>query len=280
MTTIRSSRKRLLAIFRAVLPLAGLGIGVNAEDSPPSVQGSEADYVVLIHGLGRSALSMKRLEWVLRKQGYRVVNWSYPSTRLSVQAAAERLSEKIETQTRDPTARIHFVTHSLGGIVLRQYIKDYRPGNPGRVVMLAPPNQGSELADRLKANPVFKLATGPAGLELGTEDSASPRRLGPTDIDLGVIAGDRTPNPLFSAWIPGPDDGKVSVQSTRLDGMRDFLVVHYTHTWMMWRREVLRAVVHFLEVGRFEHRTVLDVRCSAPGTFRMSRADSFHSLHA
>jgi hypothetical protein len=117
--------------------------------------------------------------------------------------------------------------------------------------MLAPPNQGSELAEKLKRNWLFQICTGPGGQQLGTDDSSLPRQLGPADFELGIIAGDRSLNPLFSAWIPGADDGKVSVASTRLAGMRDFLVVHHSHTWMAWSGEVSEAVRQFLRSGYF-----------------------------
>jgi hypothetical protein len=130
-------------------------------------------------------------------------------------------------------------------------LAEVHPGNLGRVVMLAPPNRGSEVADRLKDNLFFKLCTGPAGQQLGTDESSVPRRLGPIDFELGVIAGDRSLNPLFSSWIPGPDDGKVSVAAARLDGMKDFLIVHHSHTWMPWSRNVVNATVRFLRAGCF-----------------------------
>ena len=182
---------------------------------------------------------MKRLEWTLRRENYRVINLAYPSTRISVQNAADHwLDNILKTQITDSTVKIHFVAHSLGGIVLRQYLTNRQIENLGRVVMLAPPNQGSELADRLRNNCLYQLATGPAGQQLGTGDSSLPKQLAPPDFDLGVIAGDRSLNPLFSKWIPGPDDGKVSVRSAQIPGMRDFLLVHRTHTWMAWSREV------------------------------------------
>src|SRR5436190_751136 len=99
--------------------------------------------------------------------------------------------------------------------------------------MLAPPNRGSELAERLRSNCLYRLATGPAGQQLGTRDSSLPRQLGPVDFGLGIIAGDRSLNPLFSSWIPGPDDGKVSVRSTTLPDA-ELLVVHHSHTWIAW----------------------------------------------
>src|SRR5882724_4080594 len=210
------------------------------------------DYVILLHGLGRTPLSMKRLEWTLRRENYRVINVAYPSTRISVQDAADHwLGDVLRQQTTDPAVKIHFVAHSLGGIVLRQYLTNHKIENLGRVVMLAPPNQGSELADRLRNNCLYQLTTGPAGQQLGTGDASVPKQLGPVDFELGVIAGDRSLNPLFSAWIPGPDDGKVSVRSTQIPGMQDFLVVHRTHTWMAWSRQLGGAVVQFLRDGCF-----------------------------
>ena len=224
-------------------------VGTAAAQTPRS---GHPDYVVLLHGLGRTSLSLKRLEWALGKEGYRVVNLSYPSTRISIQEAASQwLTEVLNQRTPDKTAKTHFVTHSLGGIVLRQYLSQIKIENLGRVVMLAPPNQGSELADKLKTNFLYKCFTGRSGQQLGTDADSLPKQLGPAGFELGVIAGDRSLNPLFSAWLPGPDDGKVSVRSARLEGMQDFLVTHHSHTWMMWRREVIQAVSRFLKTGRF-----------------------------
>jgi triacylglycerol lipase len=210
-----------------------------------------SDYVILLHGLGRTPLSMKRIEWTLRKQNYRVINVSYPSTRISIEDAADQwLGDVLKNQIIDSAAKIHFVAHSLGGIILRQYLTNHQIPNLGRVVMLAPPNHGSELADRLRNNCLYRLATGPAGQELGTSESSIPSQLGPIDFELGVIAGDRSLNPLFSSWIPGPDDGKVSVRSARIPGA-DFLLVHHSHTWMAWSPQVNCAIGQFLETGRF-----------------------------
>jgi pimeloyl-ACP methyl ester carboxylesterase len=212
---------------------------------------ANADYVILLHGLGRTPLSMKRIEWTLKKENYRVINLRYPSTRVSIQDAADHwLGDVLKNQISDPAARIHFVAHSLGGIVLRQYLTNHEIPNLGRVVMLAPPNHGSELADRLQNNCLYRLATGPAGQQLGTSESGIPMQLGPVDFELGVIAGDRSLNPLFSWWIPGPDDGKVSVRSAMIPGA-DFLLVHHSHTWMAWSARVNVAITQFLRAGSF-----------------------------
>jgi triacylglycerol lipase len=236
-----------------LLILIGVSLLMSRVPGEPNAASvGNGDYVVLLHGLGRTAASMKRVEWALEKRGYRVVNVSYPSTRLSVQQAADSwLADLLKERTPDRAAKVHFVTHSLGGIVLRQYLAEHRIENLGRVVMLAPPNQGSELADKFKGNFLFKCFTGSAGQQLGTNASSLPARLGPADFELGIIAGDVSLNAFLSASLPGDDDGKVSVQSTRLAGMKDFLVVRHSHTWMMWRKDVTSAIARFLQSGDF-----------------------------
>ena len=237
--------KKLIAIFGCLSSLLARGeSGVNGS--------SLGDYVILLHGLGRTRLSMSRIERVLQRENYRVINVSYDSTRISVEAAAGKtLSKILGEQVIDSSVRVHFVTHSLGGIVLRQYLSNHHIARLGRVVMLAPPNQGSELADKLKENRLYKFLTGASGQQLGTCENSVPRRLGGANFELGVVAGCRSLNPLFSRWIPGADDGKVSVRSTKLEGMKDFLVVPYSHTWMAWRKPVLESIVIFLRNGRF-----------------------------
>ena len=213
----------------------------------------ERDTVVVLHGMGRTKLSMAPLANELRHQGFEVINFSYPSTRRSIAESSELLRRQIAAVSTTQNGRIHFVTHSLGGIVVRAMLKEYRPAKLGRVVMLSPPNQGSELADRLRSNFVYRLATGPAGQELGTNDASTPNTLGAVDFPLGVITGNRSLNPLFSAWIPGPDDGKVSVSRAPVDGMTDFLVVPHSHSFIMRSPQVGAQVVHFLRHGQFEH---------------------------
>lgn len=117
--------------------------------------------------------------------------------------------------------------------------------------MLAPPNQGSEASDFWRRFPGFKLLNGFAGYQLGTDAGSVPRNLGPADFTVGVIAGDRTIDPVTSLLLPNPDDGKVSVTRTRLEGMSDFLVVHRSHAFIMQANEVIRQVIHFLDCGRF-----------------------------
>ena len=213
---------------------------------------TNTEYVVLMHGLIRSSTVMKRLEWAFEEQGYRVINLDYQSTKLTIEdAASKMLAETLRDKIQDPTVRVHFVTHSLGGIILREYLNNHVLTNLGRVVMIAPPNHGSELVDKFKNWPFYHFFTGPAGQQLGTDPDSVPQRLGPAQFDLGVIAGDRTLNPFYSWFIPGPDDGKVSVRSTKLEGMDDFLLVHSSHTYLTWRKQVINACLEFDAEGKF-----------------------------
>ncbi len=212
-----------------------------------------ADTVVLLHGLGRSPLAMARLAHDLRAEGYAVHNLSYPSQRADIQTLADSTLGPVFAAAPEG-ARIHVVTHSLGGILVRQYLHDHgTPPQLGRVVMLAPPNAGSELVDCLRDWRLYRRINGPAGLQLGTEDDALPRKLGapPVGVEIGIIAGNVSLNPIFSALIAGPDDGKVSVARTHLDGETAHLTVPYSHTWLMWRRPVLAEIRAFLRTGRF-----------------------------
>lgn len=214
------------------------------------------DYVVLLHGLGRTNRSMRALEDNLSGLGFRVINVNYPSTKYPIEHLAEYVGNTIRQCRTDCTdeERIHFVTHSLGGIVLRYYLKENQLHNLGRVVMLSPPNQGSELVDNLRDNILFKIVTGPSGQQLGTDSSSVPITLGPVDFELGIIVGNRSLNPIFSHLIPGEDDGRISVERSKVEGMADFLVVPHVHPLIMNSPEVIEQTVYFLEHGRFLSR--------------------------
>ncbi|MFA5344051.1 MAG: alpha/beta fold hydrolase [Kiritimatiellia bacterium] len=217
----------------------------------------QGDYVVLLHGMGRTPRSMKKIEKQFLLNGFRVVNVAYPSTRAPIETlAAQYLDQAITTQCRQPDRKIHFVTHSLGGIVLEYYLQNHTLPNLGRVVMLCPPNQGSEFVDQWHNNILYRFFTGPAGQQLGTASSSLPNRLGAVTFELGVIAGDRTMAPLSSMLIPGANDGKVAVARTKVVGMKDFLVVHQTHTFIMRDREVINQAMFFINNGFFKRERV------------------------
>ncbi len=217
---------------------------------PCFARATESDCVVLLHGLARTASSMDKMTDAFSREGYRTVNRGYPSCAHPIEQLADSAVESGISDCPE-TGQIHFVTHSLGGILVRFYFADNHHPRLGRVVMLAPPNQGSEVVDQLKSLPGFKLLNGPAGLQLGTDEKSIPRQLGPIAFELGVIAGSRTINVILSQFLTNPDDGKVSVESTRVEGMADFLVMPVSHPFIMRSDDVIHQTLTFIRTGQF-----------------------------
>ena len=210
-----------------------------------------ADSVILLHGLARTWRSMSRLQHKLGQRGYRVVNRGYDSRGADVETlAVDAIEAALALCAGAP--HVHFVTQSLGGILLRQYLAHHDIDNLGRVVMLGPPNKGSELVDKLRDVPGFHFIYGKAGLQLGTGEASVPNRLGRADFDVGIIAGTRSINPILSSFFPGANDGRVSVENTRLQGMSDHLEMEVTHFFMMRNDAVIGQVIHYLETGSFK----------------------------
>ena len=232
-------KKAFLFLLALALPLGGC--------SGPE-PGQEA--VVLVHGLGRSQASMmvlaQRLEWAgygVVTVGYKSLSTPFPETVATVRAAVERCCAE--------SPRIHFVGHSLGGLVIRGYLAETPPDQLGRVVLVAPPNQGSLFVDWLGEIPVATEVLGPVGSALGTDSTHIPATLPPPDYEMGIIAGNRSIQPIGHLAIPGPDDGIVSVEQTRVEGV-PVIVLPRSHAFITSSRYTAEAVIEFLRTGEFE----------------------------
>ena len=246
---VRSNRRVVLtlALFTSLLTAC-----VSAPRTEVVTAQVNDECVVLLHGLNRSWRAMRTMAKALQEAGFSTVNVDYPSQSGSIEVIAPLAVDTGLIECRATGAsRIHFVTHSIGGILIR-YQNEHAPiPDLGRVVMLAPPNQGSEIVDKTRDWPGFEIFSGAAGAQLGTDDDSVPKQLGPVDFDLGVIAGTGTINIFTSALLPDPDDGKVSVASTRVDGMKDFLVVGNSHRYITRSEVVTRNAAAFLRTGAF-----------------------------
>ena len=213
--------------------------------------------VVLLHGLARTPRSMRRLATALAARGRQVYNVGYPSRRHGVSALAAIVARDLAAVT--PGERLDFVTHSLGGILVRALVAEgaLPADRVGRVVMIAPPNGGSEIPDFLMERPllrlIFRRLMGPSGPELGTAPTCLVRRLPPVEFELGIIAGGRSVNPLFARVLPAPHDGTVSVERTIVDGARAHIVVSHSHPFIMRAPCVIANCLAFLESGSFNH---------------------------
>ena len=214
--------------------------------------------VVLLHGLGRSESSMGVLEKRLIQEGYSVVNQGYPSREFPIEVLANKAIKPALLKCSSDT-NISFVTHSLGGILVRQYLNEKQIPNLHRVVMLGPPNKGSEVVDKLNQVPGFNFVVGEAGLQLGTSNISVPNRLGKANFDVGIIAGTKSINLILSTLIPQRDDGKVSVENTKLDGMKDYLKIPVSHPFLMSDDKVIHQIIYYLREGKFERNIEADI---------------------
>jgi triacylglycerol lipase len=234
-------------IARSLAALLSLLLASSASAGPAA---ASAETVVLLHGLFRTERSMRPLAERLEEAGYRTHSLGYPSTELAPDALVEFVAREIERCCED-APRLHLVAHSLGSLLVRGYVMRHRPSALGRVVMVAPPNHGSEWVDHLASAFWFRWLLGPTAVELGTGPLSFASRLPPADYEVGIIAGTRSWRPGAARVLGGPSDGTVSVQSTRLDGMADFIEVAESHTFILRSDVVAEQVRAFLAEGRF-----------------------------
>ena len=250
--------------IQTLMMACGMVVALEAGTDTTLPAPAGAGHVVLLHGLARSASSMSKMEKSLQNHGYKVCNIDYPSRDHSIEVLAGQFVAPAIAKCFSDTQPINFVTHSLGGIVVRQLAATHAINNIGRVVMLSPPNHGSEVVDKLGDFKIFDWVNGPAGKEIGTDDASLPLRLGPATFELGIITGVRTINPFLSMMIPGDDDGKVGVDHAKLDGMKDFLILRCSHPYIMKSDHAIVQTLQFLKHGEFQHAATSNATTPLP----------------
>ncbi len=211
--------------------------------------------VVLLHGLTRSSSSMNTLQEALQSKGFNTCNIDYPSRKYHIEVLAQDyILPQIKKCFGSLNSQICFVTHSMGGIIVRYLADKKLIPHMGRVVMLSPPNQGSEVVDRLGKIKLFQVINGPAGAELSTDSKSMPLRLGPANFELGIITGSKSINPILSLLIEGKDDGKVSIERAKLQGMEDFIILPSAHPFIIKNNIAIKQTIHFLNHGNFQRK--------------------------
>ncbi len=205
------------------------------------------DVVVLLHGLWRSKWSMAWPLYQVRRAGFEAVAITYPSRSQPIEGLSRHVAERLPALA---DGRVHFVTHSLGGLVVRHLARTSPHVRVGRVVMIGPPNQGSRLARRLARSRTMRRLAGPVGPLLAAPPDEIARRLGPVDFELGVIAGD-VRRSVLSGWLEGPSDGRLLIPETQTEGMTDFVAVRRGHALLMNDPRTIEETIHFLRHGRF-----------------------------
>ena len=207
--------------------------------------------VILLHGIGDGKVSMLKLEKAISDAGFDTYNVGYPAFGKKIEKIAEEELDIAIKNVKD-YKKIHIVSHSMGGIITRYYLKDHQLPEGSRIVMLSPPNNGSEIADYFEDSKIYHLFYGDAGLQL-TTDNEIFLKLPKLNYEIGVIAGNKSTNPFFSKLLPGKDDGRVAVESTYLSEMKDFVIIPTTHLFIKYNQEAAEQTIYFLKNGKFTH---------------------------
>ncbi len=235
-----------------MVPSLAVGMGASSKTTVPVLINGQLRCAIVLHGLGRTSYSMNKVARSLRSKRFLVINESYPSTKYSLNELSDVVPGKMDKCRARGATALYFVTHSLGAILVRQHFQDHFEPDVNAVVMLAPPNHGSPVVDAFRERWWFKWFTGLPGQEMGTGPDDFPPRLKPMGLPLGIIAGDRSSDPWFSYLFDEPNDGKLTVESTKLPEMWDHLVVDEGHTFMMNSNEVIHQILYFFDNLKFE----------------------------
>jgi hypothetical protein len=245
-------RRFLLLVQAFVIGLLLTGCSLQPAQGRADTGGTGAkEHVVLIHGLARGSLSMWLLAHRLERAGYGVTTLDYHSVGETPAAVLAEAFGQIDACCAGGDRTVHFVGHSLGGLVIRAYLASHKVEGLGRVVLIGTPNAGTPLVDHHRDTWWMGIA-GATAASLGTGPDSLPRSLPPPTYPVGVIAG-ATRNGFFSDLIRGEDDGLVPVESTKLPVMTDFVVVDSGHSMMRYDANVARQAIAFLKKGRFDH---------------------------
>jgi len=229
------------------------GLPELAQTSGLESANARSSGVVLLHGIARTSRSLKKLDRALQASGFATLNLDYASRKKNLEALAEDIHPQIAAFAEKIGGPLHFVGHSMGGLLARTYVARYRPAELGRVVMLGTPNGGSEVADLLINHPLYRAFYGPAGQQLATRKDKTLTSLPPIDYAVGIVSGERFIDPISGLFIvPRPNDGRVSVQSSRLDGMTDHVIVKTSHTGLPRHPIAIAQTIAFLQDGMFE----------------------------
>ncbi len=210
--------------------------------------------VILLHGIFRTHRSMGGMASYLKRHGFKTFHIGYPSTRQSIEQIVETIHPRIEKFTHETEGCVHFVGYSMGGLITRAYLTKYKVPKLGRVVMAGTPNHGSEVADFIRDRWLYKKLYGPAGQQLVTRLPNTETLLGAVHYELGIIAGNKTADFIGSRIIGKENDGKVSVESTKLAGMKEHIVIPVSHVYMPHSAKVRKLVRRFLQDGHFGNR--------------------------
>lgn len=249
-----------------LLCLSALGVPACAEDVHSAETAAwDKETVIVLHGLGRSAAAMWLLGWRIEQGGFEVVQIGYDSLEATPTEILDSVERQIDTCCENSPTRVHFVGHSLGGLIARAYLAEQRPKRLGRVVLIATPNSGTPLVDKYRDSWLMKLA-GPTAETLGTDPESFPNSLPAPDYPVGVIAGLGTVDFFDDDDLPGADDGLVPLESAKLEGMADLVIVEWGHSLLRYSREVARQTIAFLRTGAFEHESLPDHRPRSTNT--------------